>query len=196
MRYPDVPAEKLAQMESEMSGLLVVPQDAKSKVRKNKDTGAEEQHYYWRESAMIKEINVSEVVSNAGDEHDLYEILFTITGTSGASSNVGSNNAKIAARINPTVWSAGNKTDGQYKMSRGTIVLLASLVRATGIPVSGGLSSAQMASLFPENGGSPLLGEEILIDIHQHETDRAPSGWQCEVTRVFPLKRATADAEV
>lgn len=193
--YPEITPELMDEFESRMDGKLPTPDTARKATLKNKKTGAMEQHERWNESAQIEDVTVETVVSQKGDEHDLYQVKFLVTATKGSGKCVGKN-VTLSARINPVALKARNKDDGQFKMSEGTLVRLAQLVRACGVEVKGGLSSAQFAAFYPENGDSPLKGKEVVIEIHQHESEGSPTGWQKEVSNIYPLNKSAASMEV
>lgn len=171
------------------------PDIARKSTFKDKDTGEILQQLRWNESGRILSVEVAETTSSSGAEHTLYTVEFVITPTKGSGTLVGSK-TYWKARYNAAAWAAGNKEDGQYKMSRGTLIKLCQLVRAAGFPIQGGLSSAQIAAYFPAGGGSPLINRELNIQIQQKESFQAPSGWNEEVGNVFPLSIAAAVAEV
>lgn len=193
--YPEVTNEMMKEYDRQISGRLTPPESARRRTIENKKTGATEEHVRWNESAIITKVEVTETISSAGDNHDLYTVEFNITGTKGSGEHVG-DTTRYQGRINPEAWAAGDKNSGQYKMSSGTLVRLTQLVRSAGFPVKGGLSSAQMAGYFPVDGASPLIGREVNIEIHQQESEMAPSGWNEEVSNIFPLVAIKPAAEV
>lgn len=193
--YPEVTPAMMREFDRQISGRLTPPEKARHRIVENKKTGTVEEHYRWNESARITGVEVTEVVSSAGDDHDLYTVGFEITATKGSGEHVG-DSTRYQGRINPDAYAAGNKDDGQFKMSSGTLVRLTQLVRSSGFPIKGGLSSAQMAGYFPIDGASPLIGREVNIEIHQQESEMAPSGWNEEVSNIFPLTAMKPAAEV
>lgn len=193
--YPSLTPEMLAEYDRAINGRLTPPETARKKTQKNYKTDMPEEHVRWNESARITDVQVTETISGAGDNHDLYAVKFEITGTKGSGTLVGQQ-LTFLGRINSVAFEAGDKDNGQFKMSRGTLIRLAQLVRAAGFQVKGGLSSAQMAAFYPVNGASPLVGKEVYIEIHQKESDAAPTGWDEEVSNIFPLAVNAASAEV
>lgn len=193
--YPAISEDMMKEFEREITGRLAVPENARRKTAENKKTGEMEEHVRFNESGQIDSIEVTTGISAAGDTHDIYQIQFAVTGTKGSGINVGGK-TWMKARINPEALAAGNKDNGQYKMSRGTLIRLTQLVRAAGFPIQGGLSSAQMAAYFPENGKSPLIGKEVWMEVHQTSSEKSPTGWNEEVSNIFPLQRAAATTEV
>jgi len=193
--YPTVTQEMLQEMDRQINGRLTAPASARKKTQTNYKTKQTEEHIRWNESAQVVSVECASTISGAGDEHDVYKVEFGITATRGSGMHVGTK-VFLTARVNPKALDAGDKEDGQFKMSRGSLVRLLQLVRASGFPVKGGLSSAQMAAYYPANGQSPLVGKEVLIEIHQNESDKAPTGWNEEVSNIFPLVVGAASAEV
>ena len=193
--YPCVTPEMMNEMNRQINGRLEPPDTARRRKMENRKTNVIEEHVRWNESAKVTSVEVATTVSAAGDEHDVYSVEFTITGTKGTGQFVGEK-VYLKARINPVALDAGNKDDGQFKMSRGTLIRLAQLVKSVGFDIKGGLSSAQMAAYFPVAGNSPLVGKEVYIEIHQNESEMSNTGWNEEVSNVFPLKGANAAASV
>lgn len=193
--YPEVTPEMMREFDRAINGRLTPPENARTRTLENRKTGAMEEHKRWNESGRVTSVTVEETVSNAGDNHDVYTVEFEITGTKGSGTLVGSS-ARLQCRVNPAALEAGDKENGQYKMSRGSLIRLTQLVRACGFPVKGGLSSAQMAAYFPEHDQSPLINREVYFEIHQNESEQAPSGWNEEVSNIFPLKTHAPQAEV
>jgi hypothetical protein len=185
----------LKEYDRQISGRLTPPQNARPRTVENKKTGEIKEVVKWNESGRIVGVSVEETVSQNGDNHDLYIIDLEITGTKGSGEHVGSR-VQFKGRINPEAWDAGDKDDGQFKMSRGTLIRLTQFVRSSGFPVKGGLSSAQMAAYFPANGQSPLIGREVYFEISQETSDFSPSGWNEEIRNVFPLATIKPQAEV
>lgn len=193
--YPEITPEMLAEFEANSSFNLTAPDNARKQKVKNKVSGVEEQHERWNESAQIVDVTALASISNAGIAQDVYTVRFEVTATKGSGKNVG-RKIRFQGRVNAAAWPNGNKEDGQYKMSNGTMSRIVQLVKAVGYDVKAGLTSAQMAAYFPEGGGSPLIGKQVYLECHKFESDRSAEGWETEANAFFPLKVVAPSAEV
>lgn len=187
IQYIKVTQDAVKEAEASQSSKLLVPPTAKLNRKDPEDAR-------WRERIKIVEVSAEELESKAGDDHIQFTVRGEITEEGSSGSNVG-RTVTSRMRINPAAYAAGDKKDGQYKMSRGTIARLTELFRAVGYYEDGDLEAAFFDQMFPaEDSGetSPLLDQEVEIEVHQSPSDEAPSGYNTEITRF--LVPETSDA--
>ncbi len=151
---------------------LVVPPDAEKRRKKG--------YARWTEIVTVQKAYREAKLTDAGDTHMIYAVQCQIM-PAGETKNGGRSHTAFN-RVNYEAISAGDKEDGQYKMSRGTVGKLRAIaVGAAEIDISTtGLTGEILTALFPlkdvEDHTSPLVNRVLKVSFTDNENKKYPPG--------------------
>lgn len=162
-KFRRVSADAVAEAEKSNNPALIEPKTARSKGEAK----------FWVETVKITAVSSEESETQKGDDHHVLTIDCDIEpGGTGGDANVG-RRVQFRGRINWDAYEKGNKNDGQYKMSRGTIGTMGALFREIGIHDHGDIELETWDAAFPDDEGevSPLIGHVLDAYIKQEPND-------------------------
>ncbi len=148
---------------------LTVPPDAEKRRKKG--------YARWTEIVTVQKAYREAKLTEAGDTHMIYAVQCQIM-PAGETKNGGRSHTAFN-RVNYDAIEAGDKENGQYKMSRGAVGKLRGVALAAGIDISTtGLTGEILTALFPlkdvEDHTSPLAEKVFKVSF----TDNENKKWQ------------------